>query len=355
MKKILPVCLLVFSTPSLFAQKDSLAVFSFSAYGEIYYGYDFSKPASHEKPRFLYNFKRHNEVNINLMYVKGSYSAVGARANLALMTGNYAQYNLAAEPTLSQVIFEANAGLKLSKRQNLWLDVGIMPSHIGFESAVGADCWTLTRSLVAENSPYYETGIQLGFANARENLSVKLLLLNGWQRIQRPKGSNRLSGGMQLNWKPNSFLTLNYSNFIGTDKPDSLNALRTYHNFYGIWNNGDWGIIAGFDVGTDKKPDGTYGSWLTPIVIARKSLSKELAIACRVEYFADADEIIIPTSTENGFRTWGLSANSDYRFSSNMLCRIEGRWLKSKDEIFELNGQPSRDNFAATASLSVKF
>jgi hypothetical protein len=36
-----------------------------------------------------------------------------------------------------------------------------MPSHIGFESVISADCWTLTRSLLAENSPYYETGMRL--------------------------------------------------------------------------------------------------------------------------------------------------------------------------------------------------
>ncbi len=355
MKKILPAIWLCYLSLQLAAQKDSLTVFSFSAYGETYYGYDFSNPANHEKPPFLYNFKRHNEVNINLVYVKGSYTATKTRANLALMAGNYAQYNLAAEPTLSQVIYEANVGLKLSKRKNLWLDVGILPSHIGFESAVGADCWTLTRSLVAENSPYYETGIKLGFTNARENLTANLLLLNGWQRIQRPEGINRLSAGMQLNWKPNPSLTLNYSNFIGTDKPDSLHALRMYHNFYGIWEVGKWGVIAGFDVGTDKMADGNYGAWVTPVVIVRWKVLEQIRLACRAEYFGDPDEILISTGTENGFRTWGFSANLDYQISEKMLCRVEGRWLRADDSIFTLGDRPSQNNVAATVSLSARF
>lgn len=355
MKKRLTVFSLIFFTLDLFAQKDSLTAFSFSAYGEIYYGYDFSNPANHERPYFLYNHKRHNEVNINLVYAKGNYTTAGARANLALMTGNYAQYNLAAEPTLLQVIYEANAGLKLSKRHNLWLDAGILPSHIGFESAVSADCWTLTRSLSAENSPYYETGIKLGFANARENLAINLLFLNGWQRIQRPVGINRPTAGMQLNWKPNPFLTLNYSNFIGTDKPDSLDAWRTYHNLYGIWEPGKWGVIAGFDVGTDKTVDGDYGAWMTPVVIVRRKISEQLKIACRAEYFTDAEEIIIPTGMENGFRSWGFSTNLDYQILGNMLFRLEGRWLRAQEEIFTLDSRPNENNFAATLSLSARF
>jgi hypothetical protein len=36
-----------------------------------------------------------------------------------------------------------------------------MPSHIGFESAIGKDCATLTRSILADNSPYYEAGVKI--------------------------------------------------------------------------------------------------------------------------------------------------------------------------------------------------
>jgi murein tripeptide amidase MpaA len=146
-----------------FSQNDSLKKLTMSGYGELYYSYDFSNPQNHEKENFLYNHKRHNEVNVNLLYVKASYLENNYRANLGFMAGNYAQYNLATEPDWAQFIYEANIGWKVSKKQNIWLDAGIMPSHIGFESAVSADCWTLTRSLLAENSPYYESGIKLYF------------------------------------------------------------------------------------------------------------------------------------------------------------------------------------------------
>ena len=81
------------------------------------------------------------------------------------MLGNYAQYNLSAETNWAQFIYNANIGIKLSKKNNLWLDAGLMPSHIGAESAISDDCWSLTRSLSAENSPYYETGIKLNYTS----------------------------------------------------------------------------------------------------------------------------------------------------------------------------------------------
>jgi len=37
-------------------------------------------------------------------------------------------------------LFEANVSLKLRNKHNLWLQTGIFNSHIGFESAIGADC-----------------------------------------------------------------------------------------------------------------------------------------------------------------------------------------------------------------------
>jgi hypothetical protein len=78
----------------MFAQIDSLNKLTFSGYGEMYYSYDFANPENHEKEDFIYNHKRHNEFNANLLIVKANYSDVTTRGNIALMAGNYPQYNL---------------------------------------------------------------------------------------------------------------------------------------------------------------------------------------------------------------------------------------------------------------------
>ncbi len=333
------------------AQTDDQKSLVFSGYAELYYSYDFSNPANHEKPSYIYNFKRHNEINLNLAYAKATYNKDNLRGNLAMMFGNYAQYNLSAEPTWAKFIFEANVGLKLSKKQNLWLDAGIMPSHIGFESAVGADCWTLTRSILAENSPYFESGIKLAYTSNDEKLTAAFYLLNGWQRISKPDGIQNPSVGLQINYKPNSQLTLNYSNFIGSDKPDSLNAIRVFHNVFAIFEpNSKLGFTFGFDLGSDKYNSSDYGIWYSPVFIARYSINDKNKIAGRVEYYNDKNQIIINTNTVNGFQTFGASLNHDFYIKPNMIWRNEIKMYQSKDTIF--NSQ--RNNLALTTSLSLK-
>jgi Putative beta-barrel porin-2, OmpL-like. bbp2 len=77
---------------------DKPSPFSISAYIETYYVYDFNKPENNTRPSFIYSYNRHNEVNLNLGFIRGSYTTDKVRANLALMTGTYANANLAVEP-----------------------------------------------------------------------------------------------------------------------------------------------------------------------------------------------------------------------------------------------------------------
>lgn len=129
-----------------------------SGYLETYYSYDFANPSNHARQPFVYSYNRHNEFNLNLGFIKLAYNTDKARANIALMAGTYSNDNLSAEPGVLKNIFEANAGFKISKNKNLWVDAGIFASHIGFESAIGKDCWNLTRSILADNSPYLKVG-----------------------------------------------------------------------------------------------------------------------------------------------------------------------------------------------------
>src|SRR5215831_15527817 len=136
---------------------------SFSGFVEAYYCYDFNRPVDNNRPFFLYSHNRHNEFNANLAYVKGTYSTDNVRANIAIAVGTYMNANYAAEPGVLKNIYEANVGVKISKNKNLWIDAGIFSSHIGFESAHSPSCLVLTRSIIAENSPYYESGAKITY------------------------------------------------------------------------------------------------------------------------------------------------------------------------------------------------
>ena len=329
-----------------------------TGYAELYYGFDFNRPADNNRPGFVYSHNRHNEVNLNLGFIKGNYDNGVVRANLALMAGTYANANLAAEPGVLKNVFEANAGIKVSKSANVWVDAGIFSSHIGFESAISKDCWTLTRSIVADNTPYYEAGAKLTYTTANNKLTLAGLYLNGWQRIYRQNANSKPAGGLQINYKPTSKITLNYSNYLGTEGADSVSVRRFYNNFYGVFQlTNAFGITTGFDYGVQQqvKGSGKYNKVLSPVAIARYQLAGKWAVAGRVEYYQDQDGVIIASGTPNGFKTTGYSLNIDYAPVTNALVRIEGKVYDSKDAIFIRQGLPVSTSPLITASLAVSF
>lgn len=331
--------------------------FTFSGYAETYYSYDLNRPVDNNRSGFLYSHNRHNEFNVNLAFIKAIYKTHRVRANFALAAGTYVNANYTAEQGVLKNIYEANVGFKLS-RKKIWFDIGILPSHIGFESAISKDCWTLTRSLVAENSPYFETGAKLSYETDNGKLVISALALNGWQRITRVNGNSLMSWGTQVVFKPTDKATFNYSTFLGSDKPDSTRRWRIYHNLYGIFQfTGKIGFTAGFDIGTEQVSKGSSDQnvWYSPVGIIRFTLSEQWAVAVRGEYFNDEDSVVIATGTPNGFKTSGISVNVDYLAIPNLALRIEGRNLRSKDEVFSSDNKPKSNATAITFSAALSF
>ncbi|MDE1193038.1 MAG: porin [Arachidicoccus sp.] len=341
------------------AQTDSSKLpLSFSGYIEGYYSYNINRPEAHTAPGFIYSYNKADEFAINLGYVKASYQTENVRANLAFATGTYMSANYAAESSVFKNVLEADAGIKISKKNNLWIDAGVMPSHIGFESAVGKDNWNLSRSMLADNSPYFETGTRISYTSKNTEWYISVLLLNGWQRIEMTDGNNTPSFGHQITFKPNEKLTLNSSSFIGNDKPDSARQWRFFHDFYIQYQMSKiWGFIAGFDIGAQQKSKGSssYNCWYSPIIVGKINISDKSAIAFRAEYYRDKNSVIINTATPNGFQTFGYSFNYDLKINSNVLWRIEARELTSKDKIFLDNTTPKKNDLFFTTSLSVSF
>ena len=357
MKKFLTGATLLMSMGAM-AQESKPSPFTFSGYAEVYYSYDFNKPADNNRPGFFYSHNRHNEFNLNLGFLKAAYNTENVRANLAIGAGTYMNANYAAESGVLKNVYEANAGIKLSKKKNLWLDAGIFSSHIGFESAISKDCWTLTRSILAENSPYYESGAKLTYTSDNNKWIISGMALNGWQRIKRVDGNSLMSFGTQVQFKPNSTTTLNYSTFIGTDKPDSARLMRYFHNLYAVFNiSSKVGVTAGFDIGTEQKAKGSskMNTWYSPVLILKYSINDKWAVAARGEYYEDKNGVIIATGTTNGFKTTGFSLNLDYAPASNVMVRLEGRSLNSKDKIFVKEEDLKKNNVFVTAAVAVSF
>lgn len=360
MKKFLLV--IIFMNRILLFGQDSTkgpsSALTFSGSAEAYYSYDFNKSTDNNRPFFLYSHNRHNEFNINLAYVKGSYNTERTRSNIALAAGTYMNANYAAEPGVLKNIYEADAGVKISKDKNLWIDMGILPSHIGFESAHSPECWPLTRSILAENSPYFESGARISYTSNNGKWFLGGLALNGWQRITRVSGNSLMSWGTQITYKPNDKTTLNYSTFLGIDKPDSGRLWRYFHNTYGIFQFSEKiGLILGFDIGQEQASKGSSKlyTWYSPVGIVRITPDKNWAIGLRGEYYSDKHGVIISTGTVNGFQTFGASVNVDRNIGGNFLWRTELRTLNNNDKIFGRANNLSKSNTTLTTSFALTF
>jgi hypothetical protein len=247
------------------------------------------------------------------------------------------QSNLAVEPVLLKNVLEASAGTRFG--QKLWIDFGIFPSHIGFEGIVSKDNWNYSRSLLADYSPYYETGLSIT-ATMSEKLTMRGLVMNGWQNIAETNGDK--AGGTQLQYRPSSSLLFNWSSFVGNEMPDSLaSQLRIFNDFYIQKQFSDKSSVAVvFDIGLQKQAGGdSYDAWHAASLMAKQTLNARWALAGRVEYYMDKEGIIVPTGTPRNFQVASASVNLDYAPASNLLWRLEARGFASKDAIF-----PSRTN-----------
>lgn len=328
-----------------------------SGFVDLFYVYDFNQPNTGFRQPFLFNHNRHNEVNLNLGFIKLAAETKRYRANLALQAGTYAQDNYAAEQGLLKNVFEGNAGFAIDKQSKWWLDAGIFSSHLGFENPQSNLNMTLTRSLMAESSPYYLCGAKLTFSPS-EKWDFTALVVNGWQRIQRQKDNSAPGLGSQIQFKIKDKLTANWSTYVGSEFPDNQRRMRYFSDLWLHYTyNKHFSFIAGLDYGMEQaaKKSSVYFNWFAPLFIAQYKFNDRWAVAARYEQYDDPNNVIVSTLYANGFLTKGYSVNLDFSPSKNVKVRIEARGLTGKEYNFISPPNAYRDNFILASSIAISF
>jgi hypothetical protein len=351
--KRLPM-LLVFVPAALGAQRPGGA--TLDAVVDAYYAYDFTDPVGRARS-FATEPARHNEFSLNLALLHAHYTAERVRVSVGLATGTYMEANYAAEPDLMKNVFEGWAGVRLGG--NTWLDAGVLPSHIGFESAITPLNATYSRSLIAEYSPYYETGARLTVA-PNERFTAAVLVLNGWQNIRETNDAKAV--GVQLQFKPTDRLLLNYSNFVGDEAADAGGTtdperqVRFFHDFYAQLAASDRVSLTGaFDIGTQERPGQDHATWYAAALVGAVTLDPRWTLGLRGELFHDPDQVVVATGTAGGFEVAGGSLNVDFRAAEQLVLRLEGRWLTARDPTFP-GGDGLESNLELiTSSVAVRF
>jgi hypothetical protein len=323
------------------AQNDSVTKpeFELRAFVDTYYGFDFDKPEIGKRQFFLYNHNRHNQFTVNLAFLQMNMDHDRYRARMGIHGGTYVNDNYGSEPASLKYFSEANVGVKLLKKKKLWLDAGIFPSHIGFESAISSDNLNLTRSYVAESSPYYLAGAKLNYA-FKKKWELELIACNGWQRIQPVSGNSLISLGSRMTYTSNRF-KLNWSTFVGTDSPDQYRTMRYFSNLYTKHQIAKkLELILNWDQGAQQKWKGSdeYSYWTGLASVFRYSFTDQFKLGGRVEFYQDLDRMIMGGYAFQGFKTSGYSLNLDYSVAPGVQVRLEGRLMDFRNPIYTIPG-----------------
>lgn len=366
--------LLVLALPTVLraqgAPPDTSVKVTFGGFVDGYYAWDFGRPGSFDRSLaggalFTTQPARHNEFNVNLAFVEMKLDGARVRGRLALQAGTSVQSNYSGEATKGQVsgpapartIQEAFAGVRLA--DHLWADGGIFFSHLGMESWASRDNPTYTRSLVAEYSPYYSSGVRLVW-QASAKLTAHLHIVNGWQNIS--ENNSGKGAGLRLDYAPSATTGLSYYNFF---TGEAGARLRTFNGIGAKVTSGKATLLGQFDLGTQGKSasDAGTASWYGFTAIARAQLTPIVALSGRVERYNDEDQVIIATGTQddgtpNGaFRANAGSVGVDIAPQGRLLWRTELRGFSNRSAIFPdgKTGAPQKGNAFVVSSLAVTF
>lgn len=299
------------------------------AYADIYAGYLFSKPADGQIPYFV-SSARQAEVNINLAFIECTLQTDRLRARLVPAFGTYMTSNYAAEPAGMRNLLEASAGYKLFKNKNIWLDAGILGSPYTNENAISAQQLMYTRSMSSENSPYYLSGVKLSMPlSPKTNLA--LYLVNGWQQIYDQ--NDRKSVGTQLEFQPKPGHTFTWNTYVGDERStlQPEHRLRLFTDVYWVWNaSSPWKAsacaYAGMQTSKRDLNERRNETWWQANFILSRELTPKVSLAGRVEYFRDAQSVlVVPVLGPEGFTAGSFGLCVNIKADEHMLFRLEGR------------------------------
>ncbi len=358
------------------AAADTAPTVRFGAFVDGYYAYDAGRPATRDRSfaggaLFGTQPARHNEFNVNLAFVEAALTGDRYRGRLALQFGTSVQANYIGEPRqgrvsgpdVQQYIQEAAAGYRVAA--GLWVDGGIFFSNMGMESWISRDNPTYTRSLVADYSPYYSTGVKLTYA-ASPKLTARLDVVNGWQNIS--ENNQGKGAGLRLDYAATPSATFSYYNLFSEE---AGTRLRTFNGVGFKVTEGALTLLGEGDVGTQRRGGGADGhsTWYGLLLAARAQLSPRVALSGRVERYDDRDQVILATGAAGGddgaavpnpaFRGNGASLGLDVQplaGSTRVLWRTEVRGFRNRDAVVpDGAGAPRRDAGLAVTSLALTF
>jgi hypothetical protein len=333
---------------------------TFGGFIDTYYAMDFGRPVNIDRA-FTTQAARNAEFNVNLAFVDAVLNGDRVRGRLALQAGTSVEANYLTEPnvgqysggTLSRHIQEAVVGVRM--REGVWLDAGIMLSHVGSETWVSRDNPTYTRSLIADFSPYYQSGVKVTW-DVRPDVTALFTIVNGWQNIS--ENNSDKSFGARLDWAVSPHISLGYYNLIGNEQPDtSAGLVRLFNGITAKFTSDELTVTTTIDGGREARPTGPAASWWGTSLVAHLHMTQHTSVVGRFEVYNDKDKVLIRKAPAP-FDVFGGSFGLDVEPNDGVMWRTEVRALKGKNRVFPdrgVDGGLSASNMLLVTSLAITF
>jgi hypothetical protein len=342
---------------------DTTLKVSFGGFIDGYYAYDVGRPPTLDRSffggvPFTTQPARANEFNVNLAYVEANITGNRIHGRLALQAGTSVQANYAAEPTLgvvsgpslSRLIQEGYAGYQVAP--TFWIDAGIFYSNAGMETWASKDNPTYSRSLVADYSPYYSSGVR-GTWQATSQLAVRLDVVNGWQNISETNTDKGV--GLRLDYLPSTRWLVSYYNFFNTE---AGNRVRVFNGVGAKLSAQQTTLLGELDYGTlgAGSAGGSSATWWGFTAVGKRQVAAMMALVARVERYSDPDQVNIVTGLSAPFVGNSASIGVDVAPQSRVLWRTEVRGFFTDQLIFPNDGKgPQKNDGFVVTSLSLAF
>ncbi|MBX3172285.1 MAG: outer membrane beta-barrel protein [Candidatus Eremiobacteraeota bacterium] len=283
-------------------------------------------------------------LNLDLQYGMSGEHQLGVRLDTVL-GGSYPRIDAAAglfrDPftSRSNTDFDIRqAFVRYSISDDFSVDAGKFATHTGYEMMPGVDGKNAhaTPAYGYTFNPFTHTGLRVNYS-LNDELSVMALLVLGQDNFRDTNRS--LSLGGQVNWHPNSDFSLIFNVLDGPERAYNEADRRRYYDVvanYKVHEAVNLGLHAFTSTEEGLAPvNGT--AWVNGFSLYLQSqLSDKFWLNLRQEFYHDPFGIRLGTPA----RIRAFTFTPEYRFSEEWAMRIDFRFDKADNSIFDDNGIP---------------
>lgn len=339
--------MLVLSATSLHAQDLPI---TFSGAVSTYYSISLNQPPS-QTYAYTTQPKRERTIAVDLAVLSAEWKTESVIVRTSFQAGTWAEANYVGDDASWRFIREVSVAVAFDSL--IGAIAGIIPSHIGHESAINAENMLLSRSLIADWTPYYVTGAGVRWSPS-STVYAKLFVVNGWQKIV---DNNRyLSLGTQLQYQASDKATISWNTYWGNDEPnDSVVKNRIHNNVW--WDHqlsDEFRFVLMADLGLLKRGPGLpYDAAGYGAVKVGWRPTKLIRVGGRVEYMHDPKRVLVLDSPD-AFKTVSASLGLDVFPVEHVMIRFESRAFSSSQNVHEsFDGLRKRDAYFTIALAGI--